>query len=316
LFGTHYGVDLFTNESELVDSLSTNIETNMNANYSSMSSLNYIDGSNENVLADTYVQKVYDYRIDRYVHTQTKYTTDDFDSENNLCRELLLQLIEHDPVRFQDIQATDKPQQLPFIVGDAINFKIGIHASEGQELLTGVAPIPVRTYQIKIVLKNTPYKTIPMPETTAIVNYIQASPFPRLQFINFNDLEMFDFILFKFSIYLQSEEINNVNSYVTGMMQIYPKAFNGNITFPFSNVINGNSNYQIDSSHNRMFYIQNMENVNLAADLLSITVNASSGEFVFNINTPNTLHLQVELQNNGKLPIQYISSKNFDINFI
>ena len=134
---------------------------------------------------------------------------------------------------------------------------------------------------------------------------------------------MYDFTLFNFCAYIQSAEtnvVNGTNSYVTGMIQIYPKAFNGTTTFPFNNIINGNdngnTNYETNSMNNRMFYIHNMTNVNLAADALSITVNATTGDFIFEINITKIVHLQVELENNGKLPIQYIASKNFDINFI
>ena len=84
----------------------------------------------------------------------------------------------------------------------------------------------------------------------------------------------------------------------------------------FNNIINGSSNYEIDSPNSRMFYIHRFKNINSAADALSITINATTGDFIFNIDTPMIANLQVELHNNGKLPIQYISSKNFDINFI
>ena len=99
------------------------------------------------------------------------------------------------------------------------------------------------------------------------------------------------------------------------MLKIYPKAFY-NDDLSFNNIINGNSNYEVDSPNGRMFYIQNFKNVNSAANALTISVNATTGDFAFNIDTLMIANLQLELYNNGKLPIQYISSKNFDINFI
>ena len=324
LFNTHYGVILFKNKPEMLTYLSTIIETEMNNVYSSlMYYINFIDGTSENVTINPILQKVYDYRIERYVYTYIKYTTDSYNTNNNLCRELLLQLFELAPTRFTDIANTITPQPLPFMVGDIISFKIGIHAANGQELLTNASPIPMRTYEIKIILNNSTYKTLPLPQTKAIVNYVQTNSFPRLNFTNYADLEMYDFTLFNFCAYIQSAEtnvVNGTNSYVTGMIQIYPKAFNGITTFPFNNIINGNdngnTNYETNSMNNRMFYIHNMTNVNLAADALSITVNATTGDFIFEINITKIVHLQVELENNGKLPIQYIASKNFDINFI
>jgi hypothetical protein len=319
LFGTHQAADLFINESELVESLYNNIADIMSINYASFDSLNYINGVNVNLIADTQLRKVYDYRISRYVYTYMKYTIDSFDSDNNLCRELMLQLLNLDPVRFQNIPNSDKIHPMPFIVGDTISFKIGINSADGQELITGVSPIPLRTYQIKIILKNTTYKTLPLPETKAIVNYINLNPFPLINFTNYNDLELYDYVLFKFSVYLQNAENNNVIgilAYVTGLIQIYPKAFNGITTFPFNNTINGNSNYEVSPSYTRMFYIHNMTNVNSAADAITITTNSTTGDFIFNIDTTMIVHFQVELQNNGKVPIECISSKNFDINFI
>ena len=318
LFGTHHGVDLFVNEDELVQSLYNRIAEAMGLNYALIDSLNYIDGSNVNLLQDTEYKKVYDFQIERYVYCYTKYTTDAFNTNQNLCRELMLQLLQLDPVRFQTIQNTSYMQPLPFIAGDTINFKIGINAADGQELLTNVAPIPKRTYQIKIILTDAIYGNLPDPETKAIVNYIQSSPSPTLNFTNYADLEVYDYVLFKFSLYLQTEETNienGVNAYVTGMLKIYPKAFY-NDDLSFNNIINGNSNYEVDSPNGRMFYIQNFKNVNSAANALTISVNATTGDFAFNIDTLMIANLQLELYNNGKLPIQYISSKNFDINFI
>lgn len=318
LFGTHYGVDLFVNEEELVQEMYDRIAVAMGINYELIDSLNYIDGTNANLTLDTQYKKVYDYRIERYVHCYTRYATDAFNTNKNLCRELMLQLVALDPARFQNIQNTSYMQPLPFIAGDSINFKIGINAASGQELLTGVAPIPKRTYQIKIILTDTIYGTLPDPETKAIVNYVQSAPSPTLNFTNYANLEVYDYVLFKVGLYLQTAETNienGINSYVTGIIKIYPKAFY-NCDLSFNNIINGSSNYEIDSQNSRIFYIHRLKNVNSAADALSISVNATTGDFVFNINTSLIANLQIELCNNGKLPIQYISSKNFDINFI
>jgi hypothetical protein len=318
LFGTHYGVDLFVNEEELVQEMYDRIAVAMGINYELIDSLNYIDGTNANLTLDTQYKKVYDYRIERYVHCYTRYATDAFNTNKNLCRELMLQLVALDPARFQNIQNTSYMQPLPFIAGDSINFKIGINAASGQELLTGVAPIPKRTYQIKIILTDTIYGTLPDPETKAIVNYVQSAPSPTLNFTNYANLEVYDYVLFKVGLYLQTAETNienGINSYVTGIIKIYPKAFY-NCDLSFNNIINGSSNYEINSQNSRIFYIHRLKNVNSAADALSISVNATTGDFVFNINTSLIANLQIELCNNGKLPIQYISSKNFDINFI
>jgi hypothetical protein len=317
LFGTQYGVYLFTNEGTLLQSLNDKIVIAMETNYDLLNSLNYIDGSNANLVSDTLYQRVYDYRINKYVYCYTKHTNDSFNTGQNLCRELMLQMLELDPARFENIQNANVMQSLPFISGDTINFKIGINAAQGQELLTNVNPIPKRTYQIKIILTDSITYTIPEPSSLARVTYTSSNPFPRLKFTNYSELETYDYVLFKFSLYLQSAETNienGENAYVRGMLKIYPKAFIDISNVAFNNIVNGNSNYEIDASNGRMFYINRMKNVNSAASALTITING--GDFIFNITTPMIANLQIELRNNGKLPMQYISSQNFDNNFI
>jgi len=230
----------------------------------------------------------------------------------------MLQMLELDPARFENIQNPNVLQSLPFISGDTINFKIGINAAEGQELLTNVRPIPKRTYQIKIILTDSITYTIPEPSSLASVRYTSSNPSPRLRFTNYSELETYDYVLFKFSLYLQSAETNienGENAYVRGMLKIYPKAFIDISNVAFNNIVNGNSNYEIDASNGRMFYINRMKNVNSAASVITLTIN-STGFFIFNITTPMIANLQIELLNNGKLPMQYISSQNFDNNFI
>jgi len=317
LFGTQYGVYLFTNEGALLQSLNDKIVIAMETNYNLLNSLNYIDGSNANLVLDTLYQRVYDYRINKYVYCYTKHTNDSFNTGQNLCRELMLQMLELDPARFENIQNPNVLQSLPFISGDTINFKIGINAAEGQELLTNVRPIPKRTYQIKIILTDSITYTIPEPSSLARVTYTSTNPSPRLKFTNYSALETYDYVLFKFSLYLQTAETNienGQNTYVTGMLKIYPKAFIDISNVQFNNIVNGSSNYEIDASNGRMFYINRMKNVNSAANALTLEING--GDFIFNINTPMIANLQIELRNNGKLPMQYISSQNLDNNFI
>ena len=88
-------------------------------------------------------------------------------------------------------------------------------------------------------------------------------------------------------------------------------------------MIDGNSNYEITPSatlpYGRIFYLLNLYSVNNASNY--ITIKNYNNEFIFEINPNvyyinNTINFQVELQNNGNLALQDVSSKNFDINFI
>jgi len=339
LFGTHQGVDLFVNEEDLNNDLKNKLDNSMDQNYNLMQSINAIDGTDASLNTDTVKKYVYDHRIGRYVNCYTKYFMDNYDNNKNLCRELMLQMLYYNPERFANLEDTKDTQPLPFISGDTLNFKISVYPSQGQELLTGLqSPINKRTYQIKIIIKEPLYLEIPLPQKTASLNYTGLTTlYPTITFINFQNLNYFDYVLLKVTLYIQTNNSNvntdpNVyiddayNYYLTTFLKVYPKGFYGNATFPFNNLINGDSNYQIDANdpvcpNGRMFYIINMNNINYSSDFITININTSN-EFIFVINPAITnniekiINFQVEIQNNGILPLQYISSKNFDINFI
>jgi len=329
LFGTHLGIDLFVNESFLVNDINNKLNNAMLNNYNIIQNINAIDGTDGSLNTDIEDTYEYDHRINRYVKCFTKFFLDDNMNNYNLCRELMLQLLLNQPERFQSIQNIPEKQPLPFIAGDSISFKIGINAAQNQEALMGITPIQKRTYQIKIVLKDSLYPSIPNRTTTAVLNYTGTNiVYPTLQFVNYTNLQPYDYILFKISLFIQTATTNiedGANAYVNAYVQIYPKAFpnDGIITFPFNNLIDDNSNYEISNSlilpYGRIFYLSNVVSVNNASNY--ITIKNNNNNFIFEIN-PNlynitsTINFQIELQNNGKLPIQYISSNNFDINFI
>ena len=330
LFGTHFGVDLFVNEEEMDTDIKTKLNNCMTNNYNICQNINAINGTDASLNTDIVETYEYDYRISRYTKCYTKYFLDNNYKNTNLCRELMLQMLRSTPQRFQNIQNTAGKQPLPFIAGDSINFKIGINAARHQELLTGVASIPKRTYQIKIILIDTIFPVIPSRETTSILSYTGINIlYPTLTFTNYNSLNYYDFILFKVTLYIQKPNTNindGSNAYLTAYLKVYPKAFPNNntiITFPFDNLIDGNSNYEIAPStqlpYGRIFYLLNLYSINNASDY--ITIKNFNNEFIFEINpntysVNNTINFQVELQNNGNLALQDVSSKNFDINFI
>ena len=106
LFGTHFGVDLFTNEasikSTLISDVSGSVQTVLNA-------------------------------------AATKTNSDTTDA--NLCRELMMQIFNENKERFADISNTDGIQSLPIEVNDTISFRIVVKAASGQEDVTGLTDI-------------------------------------------------------------------------------------------------------------------------------------------------------------------------------
>jgi len=104
LFGTHFGVDLFSNETTimeyLIDAGVDKVQTALN-NASQMTNLD---------------------------------TTD-----SNLCRELMKQMFYSNASRFQNVSNTSSPQSLPFIAGDSLSYRIIVQAAAGQAALTGAS---------------------------------------------------------------------------------------------------------------------------------------------------------------------------------
>jgi hypothetical protein len=83
-----------------------------------------------------------------------RYLTDMASGPDNLCRMLMDQIAGAAADRLSNIQGHDQPQPVPFYAGDSISFKLTIAAAPGQEELTNVAPIPPRSYRIKLVIVN------------------------------------------------------------------------------------------------------------------------------------------------------------------
>ena len=141
LFGTHYGVDLFNNEVPLLQNLRSICDDAEAGHtwYDIKAALADVGtaGGNAVLVANG---------------DGDKYMTNEDTSAANLCRVLLKQMWGADPSRFASIEATDAPQSLPFYANDSISFVLSIDAAPDQELLTGVAAIPTRSYEIRLLI--------------------------------------------------------------------------------------------------------------------------------------------------------------------
>jgi hypothetical protein len=146
LFGSHQGVDLFSNQVELLSHLralagpdaSGSAWDNINV------ALNAAGAANADLHADA----------------NGGFFKDNEDTTSaNVCRELMLQIAQYDPSRFSAISDTAEIQPVPLVSGDSISFTLGIDAAAGQELLTGVTAIPKRTYKVRLVLVDSPANT-------------------------------------------------------------------------------------------------------------------------------------------------------------
>ena len=138
LFNTIHGVDLFGNESDLLENATywgENVRVNINNILTSIST------------TSSDVSMNYDVSGNRYL-------TDSVTADTNICRELMRQMIAGASSRFSSITNGTVPQSLPFVENDSINFKVTFQSTATQNMLTGVESIPTRSYMVKLVMKN------------------------------------------------------------------------------------------------------------------------------------------------------------------
>ena len=166
LFNTIHGVDLFNNESDLLENATywgEDVRTNIRNILTGISTT-----SSDGTMS--------------YDASGNKYLTNATTSNTNLCRELVRQLLAGASSRFGNITDANTPQSIPLIEDDTINFKITFTPASNQDALTGVDPIPARSYMVKLVMKtsitglNTPVIDSEMypnayPYSSSVVSY-------------------------------------------------------------------------------------------------------------------------------------------------
>ena len=166
LFNTIHGVDLFNNESDLLENATywgEDVRTNIRNILTGISTT-----SSDGTMS--------------YDASGNKYLTNATTSNTNLCRELVRQLLAGASSRFGSINDVNLPQGIPLIENDTINFKITFNSAPSQNLLTGVTEIPSRSYMVKLVMKtsitglNTPVVDSEMypnayPYSSSVVSY-------------------------------------------------------------------------------------------------------------------------------------------------
>jgi uncharacterized protein YjbI with pentapeptide repeats len=140
LFNTIHGVDLFHNESELLE----------NTTFLGETVRNNIDNILSGVSTTSASQNM------TYDASGNKYLTNDASGNTNLCRELMRHIAAVAPSRFYgNVPNHAGLKNVPFLENDTLQYKLVVQAAATQNLLTGVSEIPSRSYTIKFVLKNT-----------------------------------------------------------------------------------------------------------------------------------------------------------------
>lgn len=104
LFSTHFGVDLFTNEPELVAALDSEMAGKVQAVFDSAASM-----------------------------------TNATATDANLCRALMRQMIEYNKERFSGLVDSSGEQSLPLLAGDSISFRVVVRAAATQEAIVSLS---------------------------------------------------------------------------------------------------------------------------------------------------------------------------------
>jgi hypothetical protein len=154
LFGTYMATDLFSNQSELIDTLSIS-GNDIYQNDISGILWKYSATNRSPQISSSYV-------LDG--SSNFYYTTDLMTTNDNIGRELLQQMLHFNVGRFSNL-TPDRNNliSLPILSGDNINFNYTINPAPDQNELTGVPPIPGRIYKIKIIVDDgTHSNTIPV----------------------------------------------------------------------------------------------------------------------------------------------------------
>ena len=143
LFNTVRGVDLFQNESDILENIAYYGEV---ARVGIQSVLDTVSSMSADITMN----------IDS---SGNKYSTNTNDSITNISRELMRQIATSAPSRLTDSDviaaaSTGSIQSVPLIENDTLNIKVTVDAAPNQHDLTNVGAIPSRTYNIKLILKS------------------------------------------------------------------------------------------------------------------------------------------------------------------
>lgn len=161
LFNTAQGVDLFNNEHVLIKHLNTLGEKS----FQDISATLWTHSTSGSAVLDG-VNYIFD------ASAQSNCTTDHFNSNNNLCRELMQQVLKNNRSRFGNIEDSKDAYGLsavPIYAGDSISFSLTVFPAPGQNALTGVEPFGGRSYRIKLVV-GAGVNTLPAEEDNGLIS--------------------------------------------------------------------------------------------------------------------------------------------------
>jgi len=148
LFSTHFGVDLFNNETALLQNLRavTGVASSGQTWYDISASLVAVSTTGDHTGIVT-------------GDASGNYMTNAQTANTNICKSLFDQLMGASASRFSGLGNSGTFQSIPFAADDTISFKLTVAAATNQHNLTGVSAIGNRVYKIKLVMKASPSNT-------------------------------------------------------------------------------------------------------------------------------------------------------------
>ena len=166
LFNTVYGVDLFSNENAVLNDISSKGRTakdSIRTVLNNVSTTSTVTGDGA-LATDT---------------SGNKYTTNAANTNTNVCRELIRQIGNSQPSRFNygvsdasgvDLSGNTFYREVPIEAGDSINFKLTVTPHATQHNLTGRSgPFDSRVYKIRLLVSDT-INTQPVDGTATDLN--------------------------------------------------------------------------------------------------------------------------------------------------
>lgn len=165
LFNTPHGVDLFNNETQLIQHMNTLGYTAWQNDISG-GLWKYASTSDTPVSSGFVIEPV----------SGLKATTDDLPMDDNIGRYMMNKLLQNNPHRFRDLVLDEEGQApIPIYTGDTFRFKFTVYPAENQHMLTGVAPLSGRAYEIRIVIdEGTNVNTVSDDDT--LLNTVYTRP--------------------------------------------------------------------------------------------------------------------------------------------
>ena len=165
LFNTVYGVDLFSNELDLLNDISSKGRTAKNNILTALNNVSTSSSTGSQI------------SVDHTDASNNRFTLNDASGNTNICRELMRQIAANAPARFNDASFNDASgnpyRTVPIRDGDSLNFKVTISAAANQNALTQRPnPIEPRTYKIRLIASSSS-NPVPVDGTaTDLLDYI------------------------------------------------------------------------------------------------------------------------------------------------